>query len=174
MALYTGEIAVGQGKLPHFRGLSLSRTGWKIRTLNLPCILPPFAAESRVIIPHTFINLWQRLWKMESLQPFIHYGFHFLAPWVIARLLFSNTTWVTAAWLMVVANVIDADHLLATPIFDAARCSIGFHPLHTTYAAAGYVGALLLPHWKIKALALGCLWHLATDSLDCVLSGTFW
>lgn len=107
------------------------------------------------------------------LVPLIHYGFHFLAPFAIARVLFGRPQWLAAAGLMVLANVIDADHLLATPIFDPNRCSIGFHPLHSGIAAATYAAALLLPNWKIRALALGALWHLAVDGLDCVMQGTW-
>lgn len=103
----------------------------------------------------------------------LHYGSHFLAPCAVAGILFGKQRWLTAAGLMVAANVIDADHLLATPVFDPNRCSIGFHPLHTGYAAAVYAAALLVPNWKIRALALGCLWHLATDGMDCVMQGTW-
>ncbi|WP_293577404.1 DUF6122 family protein [Phaeobacter sp.] len=107
------------------------------------------------------------------LPPLIHYGFHFVAPFVIARLLFGRARWLVAAGLMIMANVIDADHLLATPIFDPNRCSIGFHPLHSELAAVAYAAALLVPDWKVRALALGALWHLATDGLDCVMQGTW-
>lgn len=103
----------------------------------------------------------------------IHYGAHFLMPFAIARVVFGRERWLTASLLLIAANIIDADHLLATPIFDPTRCSIGFHPLHSGLAAAGYGIALLIPSWKLRAFALGCLWHLATDSLDCVLQGTW-
>ncbi|KIC20837.1 DUF6122 family protein [Leisingera sp. ANG-Vp] len=107
------------------------------------------------------------------LPPVIHYGFHFLAPFAIARALFGHQRWLAAAGLMILANLIDADHLLATPIFEPNRCSIGFHPLHSGLAAAAYAAALLVPNWKIRALALGALWHLATDGLDCIMQGTW-
>ncbi len=114
------------------------------------------------------------------LRPIIHYGLHFLMPVLIARVLFA-TGWKSAALLMVATISIDLDHLLATPIFDPNRCSIGFHPLHGGWALGGYaialLGALLLRNGPIArpvaALALGALLHLATDSLDCVLGGTW-
>lgn len=102
----------------------------------------------------------------------IHYGFHFLMPFAIARVVFGRERWLTAALLMIAANIIDADHLLATPIFDPNRCSIGFHPLHSGGAALAYSFLLLVPSWKLRAFALGCLWHLVTDSLDCWMQGT--
>ena len=70
---------------------------------------------------------------------------------------------------MIAANLIDIDHLLATPIFDPARCSIGFHPLHSIWAALAYAIMLIMPSWKWRAFAFGCLWHLAVDSGDCAM-----
>lgn len=69
-------------------------------------------------------------------------------------------------WPMMLSNLIDADHLLADPIYDPARCSINFHPLHTWAAAAAYGVALL---WaRARWFAAGALTHLALDALDCV------
>lgn len=103
----------------------------------------------------------------------LHYGGHFAMPFLIARILYGSSRWLPAAALMVAANLIDADHLLADPIFDPNRCSIGFHPLHSGLAAAAYAAAALIPNWKLRALALGCLWHLAVDSFDCAAQGTW-
>lgn len=114
---------------------------------------------------------------MASLSPLLisalHYAGHFLLPVLLARLIFGKENWKGATILMLAANLIDADHLLATPIFDPSRCSIGFHPLHTTYAAAAYGACLLIRSWKVKALALGALWHLTVDSFDCLMQGTW-
>ena len=67
---------------------------------------------------------------------------------------------------MVSTMLVDVDHLLADPIYDPNRCSIGFHPLHTYVAIAAYV-VLLLPR-KSRLFALGLLIHMALDALDCV------
>lgn len=72
---------------------------------------------------------------------------------------------------MLATIAIDLDHLLATPIFDPNRCSIGFHPLHTLWAAAIYAALLLAPRWWVRAIGLGCLWHLVTDGGDCLMVG---
>jgi hypothetical protein len=63
---------------------------------------------------------------------------------------------------------VDIDHLLATPIFMADRCSIGFHPLHTYYAIGVYVIMLFFkkPYNKI---AIGLLFHMITDFIDCIV-----
>jgi hypothetical protein len=70
---------------------------------------------------------------------------------------------------MVAANLIDLDHLLASPIFDPDRCSIGFHLLHGWEAAIAYLLMLAIPRWWVRALGLGALWHLAIDWGDCLM-----
>ncbi len=63
--------------------------------------------------------------------------------------------------------LVDLDHLLATPIFDPSRCSVGFHPLHSYLAIVIYV--LMLLHPKLKIIAIGLLMHVSTDVIDCLL-----
>jgi Family of unknown function (DUF6122) len=66
--------------------------------------------------------------------------------------------------------LIDLDHLLATPIFDAHRCSIGYHLLHGYYMIPIYIIMLFLPKmWSV--VGLGLLLHLITDWIDCGLMG---
>ncbi len=72
------------------------------------------------------------------LQPFLHYGIHFLLPLAVA-LLFFKTQWKIAYLIMVSGMLIDLDHIFANPMFDPNRCSIQFHPLHTYYAIGIYV-----------------------------------
>ena len=103
-------------------------------------------------------------------RQWIHYGAHLLVPLLFARLLFREH-WRGAAAIMLGTMVIDLDHLLADPVFDPGRCSIGFHPLHTGWAGAAYAGLLGVPSWRWRAAALGLLWHLATDALDCAMIG---
>ena len=66
---------------------------------------------------------------------------------------------------MLATMLVDLDHLLATPIFDPGRCSINFHPLHTYWAMAGYV--VLLFFKKTRIIAVGLLFHMFTDYIDC-------
>ena len=72
---------------------------------------------------------------------------------------------------MVGTMIIDLDHLLADPIFNPDRCGIGFHPFHTLWAGIAYGGLLAVPSCKVRAVAIGCLWHLCTDAIDCLLGG---
>ena len=62
--------------------------------------------------------------------------------------------------------LVDLDHLLATPLFDACRCSIGFHPLHSFIGIIVYF--TMLAHPKIRIIGLGLLMHMATDAIDCL------
>lgn len=102
-------------------------------------------------------------WKL--LQGMVHYGLHFLVPALLAWCFFRND-W-KRAWLIMAATIIvDLDHLLATPIFDPQRCSIGFHPLHTWPAIATYT--LLLFPSKTRIVAVGLLFHMLTDWQDCL------
>lgn len=74
---------------------------------------------------------------------------------------------------MVATMIIDLDHLLANPIFDPNRCSIGFHPLHGLWAGLVYGGLLLMPSWKMRTIGFGALWHLAIDANDCWMGGSW-
>ncbi len=66
---------------------------------------------------------------------------------------------------MLATMLVDVDHLLATPLFDPTRCSINFHPLHTYWAMGVYV--VLLFFKKTRIIAVGLLFHMLTDYIDC-------
>lgn len=102
---------------------------------------------------------------MELLRFSIHYGLHLVFPGFIAYIFFKEQ-WKKAWLLMVLTMLIDLDHLLAIPIYDAQRCSINFHPLHTYYALAVYVFLLFFKQTRIVAIAL--VLHLLTDAIDCL------
>lgn len=70
---------------------------------------------------------------------------------------------------MLLTWVIDLDHLLATPIFDPNRCSIGFHYLHGFSAMMAYIMLLFLK--PLRFFGMGALLHLAVDALDCWMMG---
>ena len=100
------------------------------------------------------------------LQPFLHYGIHFLLPLAVA-LLFFKTQWKIAYLIMISGMLIDLDHIFANPMFDPNRCSIQFHPLHTYYAIGIYV-LLLIPK-KIRLIGLGLVIHILADTIDCLM-----
>lgn len=105
---------------------------------------------------------------LQYLRPFIHYSLHFIAPAFIAYGLW-RTEWKKAWLVMLATMLVDADHLLAQPIFVADRCSIGFHYLHSYPAIFFYSVLLFIP--KLRIVAVGLLFHMLTDQIDCWLMG---
>lgn len=113
----------------------------------------------------------------------IHIVLHFLVP-LLAAFTFYGSRWKTALLIMIATMLVDVDHLLADPVYDPERCSIGFHPLHTMPAIAVYAALLVLPLlWRRKnttqglhptarvlhLAGLGLLIHMALDWVDCVV-----
>ncbi len=70
---------------------------------------------------------------------------------------------------MLATMLIDADHLLADPVFNPNRCSINFHPLHSYWVLTIYIGLLFFK--KTRIIAVGLVFHLFTDFVDCALGG---
>lgn len=66
---------------------------------------------------------------------------------------------------MIATMLVDLDHLLADPIFDPGRCSVGYHVLHSYWAIAFYFFLLAFP--KMRIIAVGLLFHMLTDTIDC-------
>ena len=98
------------------------------------------------------------------LQTLVHYTLHLLVPGLIAYIFFRKE-WKKAWLIMLATMLVDLDHLFATPLFDPDRCSINFHPLHTYWAMGVY--ALLLFFKKTRIIAVGLLFHMLTDLIDC-------
>ena len=102
------------------------------------------------------------------LRPLIHYSLHLIFPLFIAYKWFNKPkgSWKKAYIILLCTMAIDLDHLLATPIFDPDRCSVGFHFLHS-YVAIGLYCALLASS-KFRVAAVGLLFHVLTDYIDCL------
>ena len=107
-----------------------------------------------------------------------HIALHVVVPLLVA-FLFYRQRWRWAALIMLATMVVDLDHLLADPVYDPARCSIGFHPLHTLPAIGFYGlifgGSLLLPAKRrtpavrvLHLVGLGLLIHMGLDWVDCI------
>lgn len=99
------------------------------------------------------------------MRPLMHILLHFLVPGMIAWVVYRQR-WQQAWVIMVLTMLVDVDHLLATPIYDPHRCSIGLHPLHTWWAIAVYCGMLALPSTRL--VGSGLVIHMALDASDCV------
>ncbi len=68
---------------------------------------------------------------------------------------------------MVATLAVDVDHLLATPVYDPDRCSIGFHPLHTAPAILLYLALAAVP--RTRVVGVGLVLHMVLDALDCAI-----
>ena len=104
---------------------------------------------------------------MEIIQFIIHYFLHLVFPGFIA-FRFYRAGWKKAYLVLLLTMLVDLDHLLATPVFQSCRCSIGFHPLHSYMACAVYV--LFLFHKRTRLVGIGLLLHMITDGIDCMFS----
>ena len=100
------------------------------------------------------------------MQTFIHYFLHLVLPGIIAFIFFRKE-WKKVYFILLATMLVDFDHLLASPIFQANRCSIQFHILHTYYAIIVYA-TLLFFRKPFNLIGLGLLLHMATDLLDCL------
>ncbi|WP_435622868.1 DUF6122 family protein [Flagellimonas sp.] len=97
-----------------------------------------------------------------------HYGIHFIVPIIIGFGFFKKDQ-LKMTLILLSGILIDLDHLWATPIFDANRCSIGFHPLHSVWAIIIYA---LLPFFpKTRILGLALIIHIIADTVDCLWIG---
>ncbi len=99
------------------------------------------------------------------IRPITHILLHFLAPGIVAGIAFRDR-WKSAWLIMALTIIVDLDHLLANPIYDPNRCSIGFHPLHSYPAIVIYL--VLTSITKTRLIGLGLLIHMALDGLDCI------
>lgn len=107
----------------------------------------------------------QEFWQL--LQTLIHYSLHLLLPGLIAWIFFKKK-WKVAWLIMIATMIVDLDHLFSNPIFDPHRCSIGFHPLHSSYAIIIYLLMLFIPNIYVRIVASGLIIHMLTDLLDCL------
>jgi hypothetical protein len=96
----------------------------------------------------------------------IHLSLHFLVPLAIVGILHIKN-WRTAYLIMISTMLVDLDHLLASPIYEASRCSIGFHPLHQFWFIAIYFILSIYP--KTRLIGIGLIIHMALDAIDCFI-----
>ncbi|HMN45580.1 MAG TPA: DUF6122 family protein [Povalibacter sp.] len=101
-----------------------------------------------------------------SARSIAHLLLHAAVPGLIAWLFFRQQ-WRRACLIMLATMIVDLDHLLAEPLYDPNRCSIGFHPLHRWPAIVVY--GLLTVSRRTRLIGLGLVIHMALDGVDCIV-----
>ena len=99
------------------------------------------------------------------IRPVVHLLLHFIVPGIVARFSFRDK-WIRAWLIMALTIIVDLDHLLADPIYDPNRCSIGYHPLHSYPAILFYLVLTMIP--KTRLIGLGLMIHMVLDGIDCI------
>jgi len=99
----------------------------------------------------------------------IHLALHFALPFAIAFGFFPRDQSRKIFIILVATMLVDLDHLLASPVYDPLRCSIGFHPLHQ-FIPIGFYGLMLIYN-RLRMIGLGLLIHMLLDLGDCVTMG---
>ena len=94
----------------------------------------------------------------------LHISLHLVVPLVVVGLFFKKD-WKIAYFIMLSTMLVDLDHLLANPIYDPNRCSIGFHPLHQPWYIAFYFILSFYP--KTRFIGVGLVIHMVLDAIDC-------
>ena len=94
----------------------------------------------------------------------LHISLHLVVPLAVVGLFFKKD-WKIAYFIMLSTMLVDLDHLLANPIYDPNRCSIGFHPLHQPWFIAFYFILSFYP--KTKFIGVGLVIHMVLDAIDC-------
>ena len=98
------------------------------------------------------------------IRPYLHLASHLFVSALIAAVFFRDRFLKSFA-VLISTMLVDLDHLLADPLYDPNRCSIGFHPLHHYPAIGLYSAALFLP--RLRLIAIGLLVHMGLDGIDC-------
>ena len=101
----------------------------------------------------------------------LHISYHFIVPALLVAV-FYRSQWKKTYLILVSTILVDLDHLIADPIYDPTRCSIGFHPLHRMLPIAVYIGMCFIP--KTRLIGIGLVIHMALDSLDCQMTNQVW
>lgn len=99
------------------------------------------------------------------LRSTLHLALHLIVPAAVAAAFWRETFWRTTL-TMWATMLVDLDHLFANPIYDAARCSIGFHPLHGIPAITAY--GVVAFFKRTRVIAAGLPIHMCLDGIDCI------
>ncbi len=104
----------------------------------------------------------------------LHIAVHFIVPLLFVGIFFRKK-YLFSYVILMSTMLVDLDHLLATPIYDPKRCSIGYHPLHTVFPIIFYAALCFIPRpFAVRLVGIGLLIHMGLDSIDCQLTNGVW
>ncbi|MFD2247726.1 DUF6122 family protein [Pontibacter ruber] len=95
----------------------------------------------------------------------LHLVLHVAVPLFVA-FAFYHRQFKKAFLLLLAGFLIDVDHLLANPIVNPDRCSVGYHFLHSYWLIALY--GLLAIYPKTRLIGLGLVIHIVLDGTECL------
>lgn len=95
----------------------------------------------------------------------LHLVLHVMVPVSIA-FLFYQGEFRKAALLMLAGILIDVDHVVADPIVNPDRCSVGYHFLHSYWLIPLYGLLAIFP--KTRLVGLGLVIHIVLDGMECL------
>jgi len=101
----------------------------------------------------------------------LHIGLHFLIPALVTGIFFRKR-WQYAYFIMIATMLVDVDHLIANPIYDPGRCSIGIHTLHHPLLVMLYLALCFFP--KTRLVGIGLSIHMCLDAIDCQVTNGVW
>ncbi|HBF09856.1 MAG TPA: hypothetical protein DHW71_07115 [Gammaproteobacteria bacterium] len=104
-----------------------------------------------------------------------HIALHFIVPLFFVLLFYKKELFkkqLKVYCILMATMIVDIDHLLADPIYDPNRCSIGFHPLHALWLMPVYICMAFYP--KTRLIGIGLIFHMMLDSMDCYHSLKIW
>lgn len=100
-----------------------------------------------------------------------HIALHFMVPALVVGIFFRGR-WKYVYFVMVATIFVDIDHLIANPIYDPGRCSVGFHPLHQPWFLILNLVLCFAP--KTRLIGIGLTIHMCLDAIDCQVTNGVW
>ena len=105
---------------------------------------------------------FQSDWYLHLLSVLAVWGIDYLVETKLLKRKFSSKK---ILFLLLIANLIDLDHLFAASVFVPERCSINSHALHSFFVFPLYFLGLFS---KYRYFFIGVIIHLLVDYFGCL------
>lgn len=108
------------------------------------------------------LNILQSDWYLHLIASILLFLFFYFLE---KKYLKKQAKTKTIFWQIFLANLIDLDHLLSSPMYLEGRCSINNHLFHSWYFFPLYALGLLS---KFRYFFASLIMHLLIDFLGCI------